>query len=112
MIGIFLKELRENAKWAALIFGGFLIIVYFQVRSAPPYLMFSLAQPPQIVQRRSAAVYSDALLRTGATLFRLPRSALGEGPGRSGRAMSRARHAVCAAAARRPAPPQGRHPSL
>ena len=49
MIAIFLKELRENARWAALIFGAFLVVVYFQVRSAPAYLMFELAQPPQTV---------------------------------------------------------------
>lgn len=48
-MAIFLKELRENAKWAALIFGAFLVVVYFQVRAAPAYLMLALAEPPQPV---------------------------------------------------------------
>lgn len=56
MIGIFLKELRENAKWAALIFGALLVIVYFQVRATRPDLLFELAQPPQIVYAALAGV--------------------------------------------------------
>jgi hypothetical protein len=41
---VFLKELRENAKWALVIFVAALAKVYLQVRDAPPNLMFSMQQ--------------------------------------------------------------------
>jgi len=49
----FLRELRENAKWAALIFAAFAWVVYHPVRSAQPVLLFELAEPRRSSSRRS-----------------------------------------------------------
>jgi hypothetical protein len=43
MIGIFLKELRENLKWAALIFGVLLVMIWHEIRDPEPLLLFHLA---------------------------------------------------------------------
>ncbi|HEY2584804.1 MAG TPA: hypothetical protein VGI81_03440 [Tepidisphaeraceae bacterium] len=44
MIGVFLRELRENLKWAAMIFAGLLVFVIHELRDAGPMVMFELAQ--------------------------------------------------------------------
>ncbi|HEX4795754.1 MAG TPA: ABC transporter permease [Humisphaera sp.] len=46
MIGMFRKELRENAKWAMLIFGIILLSIYPLMRRHDPLLMFELADAP------------------------------------------------------------------
>jgi hypothetical protein len=43
MIGIFLKELRENLKWAALILGVLLVMVWHEIRDPEPLLLYHLA---------------------------------------------------------------------
>jgi hypothetical protein len=41
---IFLKELRENAKWALLIFGAFNLLILFAIRTGNPFIVNHLAQ--------------------------------------------------------------------
>ena len=43
MIGIFLKELRENLKWAALIAGVLLVMIWHEIRNPEPLLLYHLA---------------------------------------------------------------------
>src|SRR5437763_9604545 len=46
MIAVFLKELRENLKWAAVICGVIGVMVYWNVRRATPSLLqIQLPQP-------------------------------------------------------------------
>src|SRR5438128_1619291 len=46
MKAIFLKELRENAKWALVIFGVFSVVLYFgEIREARPNFFFHLNDP-------------------------------------------------------------------
>src|SRR6185312_14009451 len=49
MIGVFLKELRENAKWAGVIFGVITLTVFSLMRRAGANLLFDLADPPLLV---------------------------------------------------------------
>ena len=49
MIAMFAKELRESAKWAAVVAAVFLVIVGFEIRRAPADLLFELAAPPNLV---------------------------------------------------------------
>src|SRR5687767_15368953 len=42
MTAVFLKELRENLKWAAVICGVLSLLVYNKMRGGDPLLMFSL----------------------------------------------------------------------
>jgi hypothetical protein len=44
MIGVFLRELRENLKWAAVIFLALLVFIVHELRDAEPMMMFELAQ--------------------------------------------------------------------
>lgn len=44
MIGVFLRELRENLKWAAAICGMLLVMIIHEIRDAEPMLMYELAQ--------------------------------------------------------------------
>jgi len=44
MISIFLRELRENLKWAAVIFGVLLVMVLHELRDPPTMLLFDLPQ--------------------------------------------------------------------
>src|SRR5215475_8489354 len=41
---ILLKELRENAKWALLIFGSFGLLVLLAVRTGDPFILNHLVQ--------------------------------------------------------------------
>lgn len=43
MIAVFMRELRENLKWAAVIFGLMLVIVIHELRDAEMMLMFHLS---------------------------------------------------------------------
>ena len=43
MIGVFVRELRENLKWATLIFGALLVMVVRELRGAETMLLFQLA---------------------------------------------------------------------
>src|SRR3954467_7291562 len=65
MKDVFLKELRENAKWAGVIFVVILIVVYSLMRRRNPYLMYSLAEPPVLV----FAPLAGLLLGIVQTLF-------------------------------------------
>ena len=49
MRAMFLKELRENAKWAGAIFVVILLVVYSLMRRRNPYLMYALAEPPMLM---------------------------------------------------------------
>ena len=42
MTTVFLKELRENLKWAGVICGVLSLLVYYKMRGGDPMLMFSL----------------------------------------------------------------------
>ena len=44
MIGVFLKEFRENVKWAAVMCGVMLFMFYREMRDGRPFMMFELAQ--------------------------------------------------------------------
>ena len=44
MIGILLKELRENLKWAMLIFGVLLVMIVHELRDAETMVLFQLAR--------------------------------------------------------------------
>ncbi len=46
MIGVFLKELRENLKWATVIFGVMILTVGSLMRQHNPQLLFQLSEPP------------------------------------------------------------------
>lgn len=44
MIGVFLRELRENLKWAAVIFALLLVMVIHELRDAEPLLLYTFPQ--------------------------------------------------------------------
>ena len=43
MMGVFLRELRENAKWAAVICGVLLVLCVHEIRNPSPVLLYELA---------------------------------------------------------------------
>ena len=46
MKAIFLRELRENLKWAVVIFGVFSVLIYLsEIREARPNLLFHICDP-------------------------------------------------------------------
>jgi len=65
MKAVFLRELRENAKWAGAIFVVILIVVYSLIRRRSPNLMYALAEPPMLV----FAPLAGLLLGVVQTLF-------------------------------------------
>jgi len=44
MIGIFTRELRENLKWALLVFAALLVMIVRDLREPEPMILFQLAQ--------------------------------------------------------------------
>ena len=49
MIGVFLRELRENLKWAVVICGVMLVMVCHDIRNAGPMFLFVFPQPHTIL---------------------------------------------------------------
>ena len=65
MIGMFLKELRENVKWAAVIFGMVLVMIWHEIRDPEPLLLFHLATSYTVF----AAPLAGLLMGVVQTLF-------------------------------------------
>jgi hypothetical protein len=65
MIGIFLKELRENLKWAGLIFGVLMVFFLHEIRDAEAAFLFDFAGHYMIL----AAPLAGLLMGIVQTLF-------------------------------------------
>jgi len=45
MIAIFMKEVRENLKWAGVIFGVLCLCIYSRMREPSPFFLLQLPEP-------------------------------------------------------------------